>query len=274
MTTIIGTYLKYFADKHPTMAKQPSDTELLEISIDLPDEDNDTNTVPSREYQDHPTLESPTSQTMATNNPHETDHISQKYVPPSRRTQHRHQQRTLHKLNDKLTQVQEQLSGLKHQYQINRTLTNPTSNQRGKILSHPKMGYEITTTPSRIIFRISNPHYIEWIPMAQHFLLRAPHFYKTEPSWYTPGYGHVQVTQAHEFAKYVVIRGLHVVQMFNAHFFFRPAREYQNIIIEERVFFQQHIKLRLTTSATRKGVTIPKGAVLGTMCIILPMLVQ
>ena len=266
--------MKYFADYSSTMATQSSDTELLEISIDPPDEDNDTNTVPSKEYKDHSTLASPTSTTMTANNPHDTGHISQKYVPPSRRTQHRQQQRTLHKLNDKLTQVQEQLSGLKRQYHTNRTLENPISHQRGKTLSHPTMGYEITTTPSRIIFRISNPHYIEWIPMGQHFLLRAPHFYKTEPSWYTPGYGHIPVTHANEFAKYIEIRGLHVIQMFNAHFFFRPTRAYQNIIIEERVFFQQHIKLRLTTSATRKGVTIPKGAVLGTMCIISPMLVQ
>ena len=165
------------------MAKQLSDTELLELSIELPDEDNDednnTNTVPSRESQDHPTMESPSSQTNSANNPHEIYHTSQKYVPPSRRTQHRHQQRTLHKLNDKLTQVQEQLSGLKRQYQINQTFTNPTSNQRNKILPHSTKGYEITTTPSRIVFRISNPYYIEWIPMAQHFLLRAPHFYKT-----------------------------------------------------------------------------------------------
>ena len=256
------------------MATHHSDTELLEISIDPPDEENNTTTAPSREYQDHPALESPTSQTMTTNNSQETSHISQKYVPPNRRTQHRQHQRTLHKLNDKLTQVQEQLAGLKRQYHTNRILANPISHQRDKTFSHPTMGYEITTTPSRIIFRISNPHYIEWIPMAQHFLLRAPHFYKTEPSWYTPGYGHIPVTHANEFAKYIEIRGLHVIQMFNAHFFFRPTRDYQNIIIEERVFFQQHIKLRLTTSASRKGVTIPKGTVLGTMYIILPMLVQ
>jgi len=256
------------------MAKQLSDTELLDLSVDLPDEENDLNTDASRDPQAHSTLESPTSQTISSSNLQETHHTPQAYVPPNRRTKSRYRQRTLHKLDDKLTQVQEQLLCLKRQHQMNQTSSYPTSNQRKKIFPHPVMGYEITTTPSRIIFRISNPHYIEWSPMAQHFLLRAPHVYTTEPSWRTPGNAHVQVTHEHDFAKYVEIRGLHVTQMTNAHFFFRPSKEYQHILIEERVFFQPHIKLRLTTSATRRGVTIPKGAVLGIMCIILPMFVQ
>jgi len=60
--------------------------------------------------------------------------------------------------------------------------------------------------------------------------------------------------------------------MIGAHFHFRLTQVYQATLLEERAYFDNGIKLRLTKQAATRSIVIPKGAYLGNLYVVTPLM--
>lgn len=132
--------------------------------------------------------------------------------------------------------------------------------------------YELTTTPARIAFRITIPYYIQLQPNEQIIAIRAPQRYDATSRWHDArGKIITTVTHAHDYAKFIKIYGFHIIQLRGSHFHFRPTQAYQDSLVEERVYIDNGIKLRLTKQTTTKPIVFAKGAYLGNLHIVTPL---
>ena len=112
--------------------------------------------------------------------------------------------------------------------------------------------YVMATTTSKISFQIMRPMHIQWQPMKFTITLKTPCPY-TRPN------------SLGNYTKFIPIYGLHTLTRSNAYFYFRPAPDYQNILIEGPLHFHSVIKLRLTTTACYQPLLISKGTCVGTL---------
>jgi len=112
--------------------------------------------------------------------------------------------------------------------------------------------YVMKTTLSHISFLITNPTSIslQSDPFLIH--LTAPCHKKRTDS------------KAHR-KKFLRFKGLEVLQLSNAYFYFRPSLQFRHIFIEGRIQFRIHITLRLTETAMCQQLRIRKGTHLGSL---------
>jgi len=75
------------------------------------------------------------------------------------------------------------------------------------------------------------------------------------------------LTRAQDYAKFLHISGLHVIQNNRVHFHFTPARKYCDLLVEDKVAVDDGIKIRLTRLATIQQVVFPRGVYLGALHI-------
>ena len=124
--------------------------------------------------------------------------------------------------------------------------THFSKNQRSDIQ------YVIKTTLSHISFQITNPTSIslQSDPFLIH--LTAPCRKKRTDS------------RAHR-KKFFRFKGLQVLQLSNAYFYFRPSLKFRHIFTEGRMHFRTQITLRLTETAMRQQLHIHKGTYLGSL---------
>jgi len=124
--------------------------------------------------------------------------------------------------------------------------THFSKNQRSDIQ------YVIKTTLSHISFQITNPTSIslQSDPFLIH--LTAPRHKKRTDA------------KAHR-KKFFLFKGLQVLQLSNAYFYFQPSLQLRHIFTEGRINFRTRILLRLTETAMRQQVRIRKGTHLGSL---------
>jgi len=96
--------------------------------------------------------------------------------------------------------------------------------------------------------------------------LKTPRRYAAKPLW-RDSRGHVtpMLIRAQDYAKFLHIPGLHVIQNNGVHFHFTPARTYRDLLVEDKVVVDDGIKIRLTRLATTQQVVFPRGVNLGAL---------
>jgi len=112
--------------------------------------------------------------------------------------------------------------------------------------------YVMKTTLSHISFLITNPTSISL--QSDPFLIHLKaHCHKKRTD-----------VKAHR-RKFFYFKGLQVLQLTKAYFYFRPSLRLRHILIEGQIKFRTNIRLRLTETAKRQQLYIRKGAHLGTL---------
>jgi len=119
--------------------------------------------------------------------------------------------------------------------------------------------YEVKTTPINIAFQIMQPDYIQWQPKNSSVILKAPCYCRRTSSTRD---------------KYVTIRGIHISTLSRAHFYFQPALNFQNLLVAERIHFNNGIKLIWTKEARQHPFFISKGNYLGELHLVFPILTR
>jgi len=141
-----------------------------------------------------------------------------------------------------------------------------------KLPYKPPLTYELTPTAARVVFRILNPNCIQCLHVDQKIIIKTPQRYEAKPFWRD---WRDQVTttlaRARDYATFLHIPGLHVIQMHDVQFHFTPARAYRDLLVEYRVAVNDGIKIRLTRLATTKQAVFPRGAYLGALHIVTPL---
>ena len=125
--------------------------------------------------------------------------------------------------------------------------------------------YVVATKTHSISFQIMRPNYIQWQPMQLKIILKAPYQYKkTIPLPLLDQLTHTP-TDAGDYVKYVTIPGLHILTKSDIHFYFRPAPDFQNILIEGAIYFRSVVKPRLTKAACCQPLLFPEGTYVDTL---------
>ena len=95
--------------------------------------------------------------------------------------------------------------------------------------------------------------------MDQKIFIETPRRFVAKPLW-RDSRGHVTaiLARARDYAKFLHIPGLHVIQNSGVQFQFRPARTFRDLLVEDRVTVDDGIKIRLTRLATTQ-VIFPRG---------------
>ena len=104
--------------------------------------------------------------------------------------------------------------------------------------------------------------------MDQKIIVKTPRRYVANPLW-RDSRGHVMpmLARAQDYAKFLQIPGLHVIQNNGVHFYFTPARTYSDLLVEDKVAVDDGIKIRLTRLATTQQVAFPRDIYLGALHI-------
>jgi len=123
--------------------------------------------------------------------------------------------------------------------------------------------YELTLTAARFVFRILNPNCIQWLYGDQKIIIKTPRSYVAEPLW-RDSRGHVTpvLARAQDYAKFLHISGLHVIQNNGVHFHFMPARKYSDLVVKDKVAVDDGIKIKLTSLATTQQVVFREALIL------------
>jgi len=112
--------------------------------------------------------------------------------------------------------------------------------------------YVLETTISNLSFMIMRPNHFQVQLRPFNISLTTLRLYKTSDS-------------PRHYAKHLTFYGLFISSQSNAYFYFRPAQNYRNILIEGTVNFHSIIRLRLTRTACCQPLRIPKGTHVGTL---------
>jgi len=130
----------------------------------------------------------------------------------------------------------------------------------------------LAPTAARVVFQIPNPNCIQWLHVDQKIIIKTPQRYEAKPLW-RDSRGQVTMTQARarDYAEFLHIPGLHVIQIHDVQFRFTPAWAYRDLLVEDRVAVSNSIKIRLTRLATTKQAVFPRGAYLGDLHIVNPL---
>jgi len=96
-------------------------------------------------------------------------------------------------------------------------------------------------------------------------IIKTPRRYVAKPLW-RDSRGHVTPirARARDYAKFLHIPGLHVIQTGGVQFHFIPARTCRDLLVKDRVTVDDGIKIRLTRLATTQ-VIFPRGVYLGAL---------
>jgi len=153
-----------------------------------------------------------------------------RYTTHKRKTQRtrgksRNTHQTLRNLVRKLDKIHRDLA------QVSRSQRRNESQQRPRPLIgrnpryKPALTYELTPTAARVVFRFLDPHCIQCLHVDQKIIVKTPRRYAAKPLW-RDSRGHVtpMLTRAQDYAKFLHIPGLHVIQNNGVHFHFTPAR--------------------------------------------------
>jgi len=167
--------------------------------------------------------------------------------------------RTLDKFHRDLAQVSQSQRGNESQ-QRPRPLTghNPPCKSA--------LTYELTPTAARVVFRILNPHFIQWFHGDQKIIVKTPRIYAAKQLW-RDSRGHATPMLAHsqDYPEFLHIYGLRVIQNNRVHFHFTPARKHCDLLANEKVAVNDEIRIRLTRLATTPQVVFPGGVYLGAL---------
>ena len=128
--------------------------------------------------------------------------------------------------------------------------------------------YELTPAAARIVFRILNPNYIQWLYGDQKIIIKTPRRYVAKPLW-CDSRGHVtpMLARVQDHAKFLHIPGLHVIKNNGVHFHFMPARKYCDLLVENKVVLYDGIKIKLTSLAITQQAVFLRGVYLGALQI-------
>ena len=133
---------------------------------------------------------------------------------------------------------------------------------------NPDLIYELTPSAARMVLRILDPVFIQWNHMDENIMVRTPRRYDAKPVWRN---SRGQVTQplarARDYANFLHIPGLHIIQKTGARFRFAPACMYRELLLEDRVIMDNGIKIRLTHTALTQQVAFAKGVYLGRLYV-------
>ena len=128
--------------------------------------------------------------------------------------------------------------------------------------------YELTPNAARVVFRILDPNFIQWLHMYQRIIVKTQRRYVAKPLWRNSRWHATPVlARARDYAKFLHILGLHVIQISGVQFNFTPARTYRDLLVEDRVAVGDGIRIRLTRLATTQQVVFPRGVYLGAVHI-------
>jgi len=121
---------------------------------------------------------------------------------------------------------------------------------------------------SQIVFRILDPNCIQWLYGDQKVIIKTPRRYVAKPLW-RDSRGHVTpiLARAQNYAKFLRIPGLYVIQNNGVHFHFTPARKYRDLLVKDKVAAYDGIKITLTSLATTQQAVFPQGVYLGALHI-------
>jgi len=131
----------------------------------------------------------------------------------------------LRNLDHKLDKIHHDLAQVSRSQWRNESQQRPRPPIGRKLLYKPPLTYELTPAAARVVFRILNPNCIQWLHVDQKIIIKAPQSYEAKPLW-SDSRGQVTSTlaRARDYAKYLHIPGLHVIQMHDVQFYFTPAR--------------------------------------------------
>ena len=100
--------------------------------------------------------------------------------------------------------------------------------------------------------------------MDHSIIVKTPRRYVARPVWRN---SRGQITQppacSKDYANFLHIPGLNIIQTTGIKFHFTPARMYRDLLVEDRVMVNNGIKLRLTRIVMTQQVVFPKGVYLG-----------
>jgi len=252
------------------MTSTISDTDLLDLSTDLFDEDMQTQDEETSTNKEQCTPKTNKELQVQVNASKTTQEIQTQHGEHQKQEKH---QQTLHSLNKKLDSLHTHLERAKQLYasQDRRPAYRPLMQRNLPFNNDPI--YEVTNSPASITFRISDRRHLKWNAQEQCIAIRAPHRFDTTSVWHNEYGQRIQtVTHSTDYAKYVYIRGLHIESIQRVHFHFRPVHKYQHIFLEERPFTKNGIKLRLTRAASKKTIIIHKNEYIGNLYLITPLI--
>ena len=127
--------------------------------------------------------------------------------------------------------------------------------------------YELTPATARVVFRILDPNCIQWLYWDQKIIIKTPRRYVAKPLWRDSRVHNTpMLARTQDYAKFLHIPGLHVIQNNGVHFHFTPARKYRDLLVNDKVAVYDGIKIKLTSLATTQ-VVFPRGVYLGALHI-------
>ena len=167
-------------------------------------------------------------------------------VPTKRSPQQRERPQKRRNKNENQTLTTQQPNELYEQMEPI-TLSIYNSHSKGSCTK-----YVMETTLSHISFQIMKPTYIHVQLMPFTIFLKTNRLQK-------------RTNSPRHYKKFIVLQGLNILKQSNTYFYFRPALNYRNILIEDTVNFCSNIRLRLTKTACCQSLRIPKGTHVGTL---------
>ena len=240
------------------MAEHIPDLELLQLNDKLLEDTTGNKTMPTSPsvrwadtQNDHHDLADGIPDTQHT--PELKERKTQRTRGKSRSTRH-----TLRNLDLKLDKIHQSVA------QVSRSQRRNESPQRPRPLTgrnHPcryALTYELTPAVARVILHILDPNCIQWLYGDQKIIIKTPQRYVVKLLW-RDSRGHVtsMLTHAQDYAKFLHISGLHVIQNNGVHFHFTPARKYRDLLVKDKVAVYDCITIKLTSLATTQQAVFP-----------------
>jgi len=146
------------------MDTQFSDSELLDLSMNFSEKDNEEHSSNNPPLHKDPPLQETEQEDQPTTPPktstQELQHKTQEIV----RHKVDNNRHTLRKLNHKLDKIHDQLAQAKQRLQLVDPRLAYRPLLRRNYPSKLPATYELAATPARVTFRITNPYYIQWQP--------------------------------------------------------------------------------------------------------------
>jgi len=250
------------------MAEHIPDFELLDLNDNLL-EDNTGNKI---------TPISPSMRWTDTQNDHhkkadgipDTQHTPETQERNTQRTRgkSRNTRHTLRNLDRKLDKIQRDLAQVSWSQRRNESQQRPRPLTERNPPYKYALTYELTPAAARVVFRVLDPNCIQRLYGDQKIIIKTPRRYVAKPLW-RDSRGHVTpiLARAQDYAKFLHISDLHVIQNNGVHFHFTPERKYRDLLVKDKVAVYDGIKIKLTSLATTQQVVFPRGVYLGALHI-------
>jgi len=250
------------------MVEHIPDFELLQSNDNLLEDNTDNKTMPT----------SPSARWADTQNDHhdladgisDTQHTPELQERKTQRTRGKshNTHQTLRNLDRKLDKLHRDLAQVSWLQRRNESQQRPRPLTGRKPPHKNALTYELTPAAARVVFRILNPNCIQWVYGDQKIIIKTPRRYVAKPLW-RDSRGHVTpiLARAQDYAKFLHIPGLQVIQNNGVHFHVTPVRKYRDLLVENKVAMYDGIKIKLTSLAITQQAVFPRGVYLGALHI-------